>query len=256
MELFAQLEEGVVRRCGGIDVRLSSARHPFEAEFESEIAENWKAELAVNPNLFNGRVTLASAASLEAGILRGTTHEIDFSTFLFWRQSRRIGGSCHIFAFAVPVTKDGALLAVKMSNRTANAGRVYFAAGSFEKYDFIDGQLNFSANTHREALEETGLSFDEVPHDSGFGLIRIGAAILIFRRYYLNADAEAAARSMRDHVSADPEPEIEGPVIIRKGDKPEGALRHMPVLTDWHFGGGFDPQPQAGRGGLMAGDPG
>ncbi len=239
VELFGQLEEGVVRRCSAIDVRLSPARHPIEAEFEKEIAENWKAELAGNPRLFNGQVTLASRASLQDGVLRGETHEIDFSTFLFWRKMRQLEGCCHIFAFAVPVTKDAALVAVKMSGLTANPGRVYFASGSFEKCDFIDGKLNFTANAHREALEETGLSFDGVPHDADFGLIRIGAAVLIFRRYFLAVDAETVAQEISGHVSGEAEPEIEGPVIICKGDRPEGALRHMPVLLDWHFSGGF-----------------
>ena len=239
MELFSQLPEGVVCPCSGIDVRLVPTRHPFEVRFEKEIAENWKDELSNNPRLFNGRVTLASEATLQDGVLRGATHEIDFSTFLFWRQSRQAEGCCHIFAFAVPVTKDGALAAVKMNSSTANPGRVYFAAGSFEKCDFIDGKMNFVANTHREALEETGLSFDNVPHDAEFGLIRIGAAILIFRRYFLESDAEAVAQTIRRHASAEAEPEIEGPVIIRKGDKPAGALRHMPVLLDWHFSGGI-----------------
>ncbi len=225
--------------CREIDVRLVSRKHPFEASFWKEIADNWKIELAGNPRLFNGRVTLASAASLQGGVLRGETHEIDFSTFLYWRKTRQAEGCCHIFAFAVPVTKDGALAAVKMNSSTANPGRVYFAAGSFEKCDFIDGQMNFAANTHREALEETGLSFDNVPHDAEFGLIRIGAAILIFRRYFLDDDAEVVARFIRGHASAEAEPEIEGPVIIRKGDMPNGALRHMPVLLDWHFSGGF-----------------
>jgi 8-oxo-dGTP pyrophosphatase MutT (NUDIX family) len=239
MELFDQLPEGVVCRCTGIDVRLLSMRHPFEAKFEKEITENWKTELSSNPRLFNGRVTLASAVSLLNGILQGVTHEIDFATFLFWRKMQRIKGCCHIFAFAVPVTRDAALVAVKMSNVTANPGRVYFAAGSFEKCDFIDGQMNFAANTHREVFEETGLSLDDVPHEAEYGLIRIGAAVLIFRRYHLNDDAEVVAQAICEHVSVESEPEIEGPVIIRKGEKPTGALRHMPVLLDWHFGGGF-----------------
>jgi hypothetical protein len=239
MRLFEQLPQGVVHPCSGIDVRLVPKRHPFEAKFEKEIGQNWNVELKGNPRLFNGRVTLASAASLRDGKLRGETHEIDFATFMFWRKAQQAEGCCHIFAFAVPVTKDGALIAVKMNSSTANPGRVYFAGGSFERCDFKDGQMDFCANTHREVLEETGLSFDDVPHDAEFGLIRIGAAVLIFRRYYLNEDAEAAARAICAHASSEAEPEIVGPVIIRKGEIPAGALRHMPVLLDWHFSGGF-----------------
>jgi hypothetical protein len=239
VELFDQLAEGVVCRCGGIDVQLVSTRHPFETKFKSEIAENWKAELSNNPRLFDGRVTLASSVSLSGGILQGAMHEINFSTFLFWRKRRQSEACCHIFAFAVPVTTDDALVAVKMSGFTANPGRVYFAAGSFERCDFVDGQMDFVTNTHREVFEETGLSFEDVPHDDEFGLIRIGATVLIFRRYFLANDAEAVAQAIRQHVSADGEPEIEGPVVIRKGERPEGALRHMPVLLDWHFSGGL-----------------
>jgi 8-oxo-dGTP pyrophosphatase MutT (NUDIX family) len=235
MELFDQLPQGVVVPCNAIDVRLTEERHPFEIEYKDEINANWQSELSANPQLFNGRVTLASAASLDNEVLTGATHEIDFATFLYWRKSQNAKTSCHIFAFAVPVTQDGALVAVKMSSHTANPGRIYFAAGSFEKCDFSNGRMDFVANTHRELFEETGLNCDHVPHDQNFGLIRFGAAVLIFRRYFLSADADEVAEAIRAFIAAEPVSEIEEPVILRKGDLPNGTLRHVPPLLDWHF---------------------
>lgn len=236
LEVFAQTQDGVVLAVDGVEVTLSDAIHPFERDNRQAIADNWARELAANPRLFNGRMTLPSSARLDRDVLRGVAHEIDFATFLYWRRTAIGGGSCHIFGYAVPVSGDGALIAVRMGPHTANPGRVYFAAGSFEAADFSNGRMDFDANTRREVLEETGLDLEGTKRDAGLHLLRAGASILVFRRHYLERDAESVAAGIRRHVAGDPDPEIEGPVILRRGDRPSPTVAHMPPLLDWHFG--------------------
>ena len=60
------------------------------------------------------------------------------------------------------VTKDNALIAIRMAAHTVNAGRVYFAAGSFEPEDFPDGRVDAHGNMVREVTEETGLDISGV----------------------------------------------------------------------------------------------
>ena len=48
-------------------------------------------------------------------------------------------------------------MAIRMAAHTVNAGRVYFAAGSFEPSDFRDGLVDADGNMVREVREETGL---------------------------------------------------------------------------------------------------
>ena len=59
---------------------------------------------------------------------------------------------------------------------------------------------------------------------------------MIFRRYYLNEDADTVASAIRRFVANDPNPEIEGPVIIRHAaDLPDGLAPHMAPIVAWHF---------------------
>lgn len=235
LELLRQTTDGIVMAIDGVDFRLVAEAHPFERAHAAQIAANWADETAANPRLFNGRMILPSAARIEGGVVRGIAHEIDFATFLYWRRQAITGGSCHLFAFAVPVARDGPLVAVRMGPHTANPGRVYFAAGSFEAQDYPGGRMDFDANTRREVREETGLDLAGSRHDSGLYLLRAGASVLLFRRHYLDEEAETLAARIRAHVAADPDPEIEGPVILRRGDRPSPTVRHMPPLIDWHF---------------------
>ena len=59
---------------------------------------------------------------------------------------------------------------------------------------------------------------------------------MIFRRYFLDANADEIAARIRDFVAGEAEPEIEEPVIIRKAnDLPDGLMPHMQPMIDWHF---------------------
>ena len=61
---------------------------------------------------------------------------------------------------------------------------------------------------------------------------------MIFRRYHLDAVADAVAERIGRFVGRDPAAEIEGPVIMRgPEDLPEGLMPHMRRLVEWHFSG-------------------
>ena len=98
---------------------------------------------------------------------------------------RRMGANPaeHVFGHAMPVTSDGALIAVRMANHTANAGRVYFAAGSFEPEDFPTEFADVDGNMEREVLEETGLDFRSVPREHGYHAHAGKVGTVIVRRF-------------------------------------------------------------------------
>lgn len=238
--IVAQLPDRTVIAIDDVDIRLSSDPHPFEIEHAETIAENWLRETAANPRLFNGRMVLPRDVRLDGGRLTGTSHVIDFSTFLHWRRQAGPGSGFHLFAYAVLVAADNALVAVRMAPHTANPGKVYFAAGSFEPGDFIDGRMDFRANTFREVLEETGIDLAGTRQDDRYGLLRAGRSVLLFRRHFLDRDAGEIAKAISDHVASDPDPEISGPVIIRDAVLDASTVAHMPPLLAWHFGGGWN----------------
>lgn len=219
-----------------VDVRLDPARHPYEAQNLAAIDENWRAEVAANPALFDGTMVLLSSLSYSDRRMVGKCHAIRFATFMHWRRRRANGTAQHAFAHAMLVAADNALVAIRMGAHTASPGSVYFAAGSFEPRDFPDGNVDLHFNMARELNEETGLSIDGARREDQHYFISLESGTVIFRRYFLDHDAETLAAQIREFVATEAEPEIEGPVIIRDAtDLPAGLSPHMVPLVAWHF---------------------
>jgi len=217
-------------------VRLDPRQHPFERENGPAIDANWQQETARNPALFDGKVVLLSSLDYAGGALNGTCHAVRFATFMLWRKTRPLGSAEHAYAHAMPVTSDNALVLIRMAGHTVNAGRAYFAAGSFEPQDFRGGMADIDFNMVREVTEETGLDLTGCGRDPIFHLRSSEGASVIFRRYYLPEPAEVVAERIRAFVAAEAEPEIEGPVIVRDArDLPDNPALHIPSLIEWHF---------------------
>jgi 8-oxo-dGTP pyrophosphatase MutT (NUDIX family) len=233
------IPRGVVLPVEQVEVRLDPRPHPFEEAHQAAIESNWARETAANPALFDGRMALLSRLSYRNGRIDGVCHAVRYATFLHWRRVRPTRGAGHAFAHAMPVTSDGLLVAARMGRRTANPGRVYFAAGSFEPDDFRDGKVDLDRNMAREVAEETGLEIGGLDRDASCHAWSGDAGTVIFRRYRLPMTAAAAEAAIRAFIAAETDPEIEEPVLIRSAaDLPQGLSPHMRPLIEWHFATG------------------
>lgn len=229
---------GVILPVHRIDIVLDPAQHPFERGREEAIARNWRSEIAERPAIFDGTVVLLSEFGYADGRLFGRCHAVRYSTFMYWRKERA-GTAAHAFAHPMLVAKDNALVAIRMAAHTVNAGRVYFAAGSFEPEDFPGGVVDPHGNMVREVQEETGLDISNVSRGERHYALATERGTVIFRRYFLDETADAVAARIRGFVAGEAEPEIEGPVVIRDArDLPDGLMDHMKPMIDWHFSGG------------------
>ena len=222
-----------------IEVTLESEPHPLETGKAAEIAANWTRESAAKPALFDGTVVLLSELCWRDARLIGRCHAVRYATFLYWRSNRQIEGAGHAFAHAMLVAADNALVAIRMSAGTLNAGRVYFAAGSFEPEDFPGGRVDLHRNMAREVLEETGIDIGGSRRGRRHHVLATAEGTVIFRRYHLNAGADEIAGRIMRFVGTQAAPEIDAAVVIRgSGDLPAGLMPHMRPLIDWHFSGG------------------
>lgn len=236
--LSFDLPRNVILPVDAIDVRLDPAPHPFALSNAEAIAENWRQETAANPALFDGTVVLLSELAYRDNRLFGRCHAVKFSTFMLWRKRRENSGAEHAYAHAMLVAGDNALVAIRMGPHTVNAGRVYFAAGSFEPIDFRDGLVDADFNMMREVSEETGLDLSTAERGRRWYALSRETGTVIFRRYRVAEPADELARRISAFVTTEAEPEIEGPVIIRDAtDLPDGLMPHMKSLIEWHFAG-------------------
>ena len=99
----------------------------------------------------------------------------------------------------------------RMSAGTANAGRLYFPAGTPEPADAAaDGLVDFDANILRELEEETGLSARDVTLDAEWTVLFAGpmVACLKIARSILSA-AELQQRAAA-FIAEQSEPELDG----------------------------------------------
>lgn len=232
------LPQNVVLPVDEIDVRLDPAPHPFERDNLPAIEKNWLRETAINPHIFDGAVALLSELSYHDGRLTGRCHIVRYATFMYWRRNRLAPNAGHAFAHAMLVAGDGALVAIRMGPQTVNAGRVYFAAGSFELEDFRDGQVDVAYNMRREVMEEIGIDLAEADSQPGqrHYLLSTSSGTVIFRRYRMQANANQLINRINAFVATQEEPEIAGPVIIHSAnDLPDNIAPHMKPLVEWHF---------------------
>jgi 8-oxo-dGTP pyrophosphatase MutT (NUDIX family) len=229
------IPRGTVFPVERVEVALLPGTHPFEADNLAAIDADWARQQAANPALFDGRIALLTSLTYAERQLVGSSQLVRYASFLYWRKQRRPGAG-HAFAHAMPVTSDGALIAVRMGPHTANPGAVYFAAGSFESEDFPDGKVDLDRNMAREVKEETGLDLAPLERDPIWHAWSGDAGTVVFRRFRLPMTAAAAAARIRDFVAGENEPEIEAPVVIRSAsDLPAMGRPHMHALVEWHF---------------------
>jgi 8-oxo-dGTP pyrophosphatase MutT (NUDIX family) len=223
-------------RVDGFDLSVVDGPHPLYAAHREEIEANWEREAKANPHLFNGQMVLQRHLAYDEGVIRGVAHVIPYSTLLWWRRQPDFEGALHLFGYPVIVSSDGAIIAIRMSERTANPGQVYCAAGSLDLSDIIDGKLDLVVNMVREVREETGLDLSEAEADPHFYASHKDNRIVVFRFYRFPVTAEELTTRIEAHMPHDEEQEIDGVVVLRSAD-PE-AHNYNPLMLpimDWFF---------------------
>jgi len=223
-----------------------AGEHPFHAAEKGAAARNWRDEIAANPALYDGSMVFFSRMALEGGRMRGQGHMVPFSTFMWWRKKPRQDG-VHLFAWAIPVSRDGAVIAIRMGRHTANPGQVYCAAGSLDASDVVDGRCDIAGNMRREVLEETGLDLAAAEPLSGYHALHRHRRITVFRFFRFDLSAEEMLERIAAHMLVDEEKEIDGAVAIRSADAGAHAYNAMmlPILRLFFDEGLPDEKPVA-----------
>jgi 8-oxo-dGTP pyrophosphatase MutT (NUDIX family) len=142
--------------------------------------------------------------------------EIDFASMLAWRDfgfPDRTVFNC--FGMAALQSADGAYLLGEMAPHTANAGRIYFPAGTPEPADIVDGTVDLIGNVTRELAEETGLAANDLALGEGWTCVRAGQRIALMKSMLVREDAEPLRRRILDHLARERQPELSDIRIVR-----------------------------------------
>lgn len=211
------VENGTIVRLSRVDARVEPYRWGFAQENGEAIAAHWASISAGKPAMFNGRVLLQHRAAIRDGVFEASYFETDYADFMTWRDFGHPGPVIRNgFAMAALRASDGAFLCGRMGDHTANAGKVYFAAGTPDREDVRpDGTLDLAGSVTRELGEETGLRVDELSLGEGWTAVIEQGRIAFMREVGIDMTAVDARALMLRRMQDLEEEELSDIVIVR-----------------------------------------
>jgi hypothetical protein len=197
---------------------------PWEWEFavnrRAEIDRHFAARRQRQPALWNGRVLLLKNYQIDNRILRGSSFETDFASFMAWRDWEFPDRSVfNVFAMAAVRAADGGYLLGEMAGHTASAGQLYFPCGTPDPDDVAAGMLDLEGSAGRELFEETGIDIATLTVRPEWSLVREQNFIALIKQAAFAGDARELRQRVMCHLGLGPQPEFSDIRIIRgRGD--------------------------------------
>jgi 8-oxo-dGTP pyrophosphatase MutT (NUDIX family) len=216
-----------------LDLRFEPGPWRFADDRRGEIDAHFAQAQAAKPEIWNGRILLMRRWRLEGDIVRGAYLETDFASLLFWRDlgfpDREI---FNCFSMAALRAADGAYLLGEMAPTTANAGRIYFPAGTPEPDDVVDGKVDLAGNVIRELAEETGLTTRDVEIAEAWTCVRVGPRLAMMKEMRSRETARDLRARILAHLPHDPHQELSDIHVVR-GPADVDPQRMPPWITEY-----------------------
>lgn len=183
----------------------------------ARIDEHWTGLVARNPALYDGPVLVLHSGGLDGDVFRGAYLQTRFSRFIAWRDFGFEDATMrNCFAMAALRASDGAYLLGVMGGHTANAGRVYFPAGTPDPDDLVGGSVDLAGNVLRELQEETGLRAQDVAVADGWTLIEAPARVACMKEVSIDGTAETVRARILATLANETQPELSDIRIVRE----------------------------------------
>jgi 8-oxo-dGTP pyrophosphatase MutT (NUDIX family) len=216
-----------------LDLRFEPAPWRFALDRRAEIDAHFAKVKADKPEVWNGRILLMRRWILQGTALHGAYMETDFASLLAWRDfgfPDRATFNC--FGMAALRAADGAYLLGEMAASTANAGRIYFPAGTPDPEDIVDGKVDLAGNVVRELAEETGLTHRDVEIAEDWTCVRVGQRLAMMQEMRSRENARDLRVRILDHLPHDPHQELSDIHIVR-GPADVDPHRMPPWITEY-----------------------
>lgn len=220
----------VFHEIDAVDATVGPFDWPFPRDHAAEIEQYWQKMAAGRAGFFNGTVLLQHQGHVDGRVFTARYHKTEYKHFLgFLRLSHESPGIRNGFGMAALRAADGAFLLGEMGAGTANAGKIYFPAGTPDEGDIIDGRVDIAGSVLRELCEETGLKPDEVRFGAGFTAVLAHKRVAFMRPTTIDLPAREARDLIRERMRTLHEDELKDIVIVRPGD----PLLDDPRLPDF-----------------------
>jgi 8-oxo-dGTP pyrophosphatase MutT (NUDIX family) len=204
-----------IHRVTATDLSFAPRPWPFAEARRGEIDAHFAQRQRERP-IWNGRVLLARTPAFAEGRFAACYFETDFASFLAWRDwgfpdTEVFNG----FGVGALRCADGAFLLGEMGPHTANAGRIYFPAGTPDPDDVSNGVVDIAGSIAREVLEETGLTPADYRASPHFDCIDTGASIAIVRILHVDVSGEELRARVETNLARQDQPELCAVHLVR-----------------------------------------
>lgn len=205
-----------IRRFASVEARLVPHRWDWAEANAGRIAANWARRVAAKPAMFNGRVLMLAGLDVDGDRLSARFFETDYTHLTAWLD---IGDPREVamngFAMGALCGADGPFILGRMAGHTANAGQLYFPAGTPDLGDVTaDGAVDLAGSLLREIAEETGIAAEECEVEPRWILVEEEGRVAFMRIVRLQEDAAEACRRIRRFIAADPQAELADVVTV------------------------------------------
>ncbi|MBV8924028.1 MAG: NUDIX hydrolase [Bradyrhizobium sp.] len=206
----------VIHRVTALDLKVQPWAWPWAEARRAEIEAHFAQRQRERPKLWNGRVLLARDAAFSAGKLSSVYFEADFASLLAWRDwGFPDGGVFNGFGMGALRSADGAFVLGEMARDTANAGRIYFPAGTPDLEDVADGKLDLEGSVAREIEEETGLAADDYRPAPHWDCVVLGATVAIMRVLTVDMSGETLRARIEANLARQEHAELSRIHLVR-----------------------------------------
>lgn len=224
----------VIHRVAMLDLSLRNRPWPFADARRADIEAHFATARTRKPQLWNGRILLASRPVFTAGRFSAEYFEADFASFLAWRDwGFPDRGVFNGFGMGALRCADGAFVLGEMAEHTANAGRVYFPSGTPDLDDISDGAVDIAGSVAREVGEETGLTPADYRVGADWHCVVSGAAIAMIRILHVDGSGEALRARIEANLASQQVPELAAIHLVREtGDLTASMPRFVTAFIE------------------------
>lgn len=199
-----------------LDLAVRNAPWAFARDNVERVEAHFAKLQAQTPQLFNGRILLARNARIDGDVFRADYFETNFASFIAWRDWGHPGEAVvNAFGMGALRSADGAFILGEMGSHTANAGKVYFPAGTPDPSDVAGDRMDIAGSIVREVAEEIGLAASEYAVADGWTIVQDGPRVAVMRALQSPLDADVLRRQIEANLATQVEPELSGIHVVR-----------------------------------------
>jgi 8-oxo-dGTP pyrophosphatase MutT (NUDIX family) len=206
----------VIHHVDALNLVLKPAPWDFTEQRRAEILAHFAVSQRAKPEMFNGRILMARNPRFADDCFHADYFETDFASFLAWRDWGFPDKSVfNGFGMGALRGDDGAFILGEMGQHTANAGKIYFPAGTPDLNDLRGTMVDIAGSVVRETEEETGLSAADYRTAASWACVVSGQLTAMIRILDVAMSGDALRARIEANLAAQRDPELSAIHLVR-----------------------------------------